>query len=252
MGFAPLFVVGMLDTMKRANLKTLPCGCTVFTDPEWGVTRSYKKCAFHISEGGKSGIAHHEVMGAIKDGVVQHDGYVSELVEPLVEMDAMIPLVKSGRLLEIGCGVGSYIPYLMGLGYDYVGAEMDGEVSIIAGRQRGWKNGMWDTPIIYWGGYEGMPIEESYDVIFCAHAFEHMADAPGMMAKAFSQLKPGGRLVLIIPNDEDLCNPDHLWFFNETSLRSTLMRIGFQDIRMASKRRVPQEMFIYCAAVKPL
>ena len=112
----------------------------------------------------------------------------------------------------------------------------------------------WDGPYIggnlIYSSFEDFD-EPDFDTIFCAHAFEHMQDSPGMMAKAFSQLKPGGRLVLIVPNDEDKCNPDHLWFWRSEDLHRVLSRIGFTDIKTVEKRRVPHEMFIYASAVKP-
>jgi len=228
----------------RAELRTLPCGCTVFTDPEWGVTRSYQKCAYHKSESGHSGLKHHEEMGAIKDGVVQHELYEKELMECVD-----IPWGMGWNVLEIGCGVGAYIPMFTGRAYAYHGLEPDGEVADFVSRKF--------KVLVSECRYEDLPLkspytkEVFYDLIFCAHAFEHMEDSPGMMAKAFSQLKPGGRLVLIVPNDDDLCNPDHLWMWNETTLRSALMRIGFHDIRMAVRQRVKHEKFIYTCASKP-
>jgi trans-aconitate methyltransferase len=136
-----------------------------------------------------------------------------------------------------------YIPVLQQAGFVYSGVEPDKEIAVIANVLLSHR--------CFIGTYEDFQTDREYDLIFCAHAFEHMQDSPGMMAKAFSQLKSGGRLVLIVPNDEDKCNPDHLFFYNERSLRSVLMRIGFQDIRMVSRRRVPHEEFIYCSCVKP-
>lgn len=236
--------------MNRAQLKVLPkvrffqhaCGCRNFLDPEWAVERSYSKCAFHKSESGKSGIAHHEEMGAIKDGIVAHEVYVDELVDPLDEMDVSIGATKGSRCLEIGCGVGSYIPMLRCAGYEYEGIEPDHEIALLT-------NASFEAKV-FCGLYEEFQSNHLFDLIFCAHAFEHMEHAPDMMAKAFSQLRNGGRLLLIIPNDDDPVNPDHLWFFNEASLRSVLMKIGFTDIRMAVRQRVKHEKFIYCACVK--
>jgi len=225
--------------LSKANLQLQPCGCLNFIDPEWGVLRSYQKCDHHKSMSGKSGLAYHEEMGAIKNGVVQHENYERELLE-CVEIPE-----GPGRCLEIACGVGSYIPLLADkLGYQYDGLEPDIPVADFVSEH-------FDA-LVYTETYEnlGVPRPE-YDLIFCAHAFEHMEDSPGMMAKAFSQLKPGGRLVLIVPNDEDKCNPDHLWFWRSEDLHRVLSRIGFTDIKTVEKRRVPHEMFIYASAVKP-
>src|SRR6185312_13403723 len=230
------------QVMNRAQLKALPCSCSVFTDPEWGVTRSYQKCAFHKSESGKSGLAYHEEMGALKDGKVQHISYLGELMEGL----PCWPFHLHDRVLEIGCGVGVYDPLWMSIGAHYTGLEPDEKVfDFMSSRHRG--------GLLMCKRYEEFDLFnfEPFDLIFGPHVFEHMEDAPGMMQKAFSQLRACGRFVLIIPNDDDLCNPDHLWFFNEVSLRSVLMRIGFEDIRINSRQRVPHEKFLYLCASKP-
>lgn len=217
-----------------ANLTTHPCGCTTFTDPEWGVTRAYTKCYHHKDEGGKTGLKHHEEMGAIVGGVVQHEKYEKELLE-------CVKIPKGpGSVLEIGCGVGVYIPMLKRLGYDYTGCELDDDLSDHLEGEN-----------VCFGRYEDFFQMLPFDLILACHVFEHMEDAPGMIAKAFSQLKSGGSLVLIVPDDEDLVNPDHLWFFNCETLLATLSRIGFKGISINARRRIQRECFLYTTAIKP-
>lgn len=230
----------------RANLTTHPCGCTTFTDPEWGVTRAYTKCDHHKTEGGKTGLKHHEEMGAIMGDIVQHEKYERELLECLHIPDG------PGHVLEIGCGVGVYVPMFHRKGYTcYEGVEPDVECAIFCSKQY--------QVFMHMVPYEELPVGDTkftrsrdpFDLILACHVFEHMEDAPGMMAKAFSQLKSGGRLVLIVPDDEDLVNPDHLWFFNCETLLATLSRIGFKGISINGRRRIQRECFLYATATKP-
>jgi hypothetical protein len=84
-----------------------------------------------------------------------------------------------------------------------------------------------------------------------AHVFEHFQDSPAMIQKAVDLIAPGGCLYLIVPDDSDLLSPDHFWFYTEATLQTVLKRVGLEDIRMASRRIVPQEDFIYAVARKP-
>lgn len=80
---------------------------------------------------------------------------------------------------------------------------------------------------------------------------EHLDDAPAAIAGLAGMLTPGGELWIVIPDDSDPCNPDHVWFFAEASLRRAVELAGLVVARMRSFRRIAREEFIYCRAVKP-
>jgi ubiquinone/menaquinone biosynthesis C-methylase UbiE len=78
-----------------------------------------------------------------------------------------------------------------------------------------------------------------------AHVLEHFDDAPGMLEKMYRMLGKGGSLYLIIPDDTDLGNQDHKWFFTEGGIKMWLDEIGFKDVLFNSKQIVPHEKFFY-------
>lgn len=93
---------------------------------------------------------------------------------------------------------------------------------------------------------------QRYDVVLAAHVLEHVPDASSTLAKFNQVLLPGGALYLVIPDDQDLMNQDHNWFFTVASLVTMLAEYGFVVERCSTEKIVPQEDFIYCLARKPL
>jgi len=64
-------------------------------------------------------------------------------------------------------------------------------------------------------------VQKRYDFVFSSHCLEHLADPKGAILEWFELVKPGGHLIVIVP-DEDLYeqgsfpsvfNPDHKWTF---------------------------------------
>jgi SAM-dependent methyltransferase len=70
--------------------------------------------------------------------------------------------------------------------------------------------------------------DASYDTVFSSHCLEHMRDPQEALANWWRVLKPGGHLVILVP-DADLYeqgiwpsvfNPDHKWTFNISTDRT--------------------------------
>lgn len=210
------------------------------------IQQSVSKCAFHLSEQNKLGLAHHIEMGAIKDGIVQSDHYVAELVEPLKEMGYLLPRRHGAQALEIGCGAGMYIRWLQSHGFNYLGIEPDLEIAKFT-REKFAKRGVGiDTRLFD----EKFVVRTRYAVVLACHVFEHLPDSPEMMRKVCGMLDKEGKLILIVPNDDDPVNPDHFWFYTPQSLRATLETVGFRHVKMTIRQRVKHEKFIYCIASK--
>jgi SAM-dependent methyltransferase len=105
----------------------------------------------------------------------------------------------SGTVLDIGCGADKIIP-------DAVG---------------------WDKESGDAQKLEGVP-NDHYDTVFSSHCLEHMRDPLEALLNWYRVLKPGGYLVVNLP-DEDLYeqgiipsifNPDHKWTFTISKDRS--------------------------------
>jgi SAM-dependent methyltransferase len=145
-----------------------------------------------------------------------------------------------GQALEIGCGLGMLAPLLMREGYHYTGIEPDSEAA-------SWCESTFDVVVIE-QPFENVTLSPDFDLIAACHVFEHMHDAPAMIAKAIGLLRPRGKLLVVVPDDSDPVNPDHRWFFTAPNLESTLRAAGAINIRTAVFRRVAHENFIYAYA----
>lgn len=232
-------------------MKTHVCGCVTTIDPDWGIQRAVTKCAGHREalRDQPTGYDYYRTLGVFDEGGNwRTDVYESELLDGIGEVP---PAPKGGGLaVEVGGGCSLYVPLLRKAGYQYVGFEPDAFGA----------NWTKDTHHVHVENRPFLPtvLDEhggqprgSTHLILCAHAVEHVADAPAMLRSFFELLAPGRPLVLVIPDDTDPLNPDHWWFFNESSLRATLTRLGFVDVRIETRKRIARENFLYCVAWKP-
>jgi SAM-dependent methyltransferase len=170
----------------------------------------------------------------------------SVLQERLVEIEHR---VKKGRLLDVGCGFGFFVKYAVDRGWDASGLE----VSAWAANEGRRLNNV----VIHLAELEEAPFEsESLDVIHSNHVFEHLLDPVSTMASARRLLRPGGLLVVEVPQELKYPLSDrvfrglhpelyrsappavthHLTFFTVGGLRSAAQRAGFRVERVATVR----------------
>jgi SAM-dependent methyltransferase len=91
----------------------------------------------------------------------------------------------------------------------------------------------------FWEGRSG-PMA-FYDVISLSHVLEHLLDPFSALRLLRERLKPGGLLVLEVPNDHRLeltratrsSDLPHLWFFSGEGLRRVVELSGFEILREA-------------------
>ena len=71
-------------------------------------------------------------------------------------------------------------------------------------------------------------VKDSFDYVFSSHCLEHMIDPPSVLREWWSLVKPGGVMIIFVP-DEDLYeqglwpsqfNPDHKWTFTISKRKS--------------------------------
>ena len=139
-----------------------------------------------------------------------------------------------GRLLDIGCGVGDFLRVVKASGWEVAGIEPSAAAQAIAAKRLGF-----------------MPLppsaasslaDASFDVITMWHVLEHVDDLHEQFASLQRLLKPGGRLILALPNYQSYDAayykstwaawdvPRHLNHFNRDFLVSNLSDFGFEYI----------------------
>ncbi|MFZ2950549.1 MAG: class I SAM-dependent methyltransferase, partial [Desulfuromonadaceae bacterium] len=97
-----------------------------------------------------------------------------------------LPSKPHGRLLEIGCGSGSMLNYMVLLGWKAEGIDLD--PSAVANAQgKGLKVAL--------GSLEEQGHQDkTFDAIILSHVIEHVADPACLLAECYRILKPGGVL----------------------------------------------------------
>lgn len=222
-----------------------PCGCINEVDEPSGVTRNVSKCDFHRewSRTHRESFDYYKAVGIFDDrGMPQFTKYMTEWWIPALEIDFDFK-AQPKQVVELGCGISPYAKYFLGKGCYYAGIDSS-EYAI---------EWMSEVYPIEKAKFICAPVEDcafDADLIFSAHLLEHVYDAPTLLKRIHSALNENGQLFLIVPDDTDMTNPDHLWFFNQTTLTALLRKIGFKNIRSTMRRYVEHENFIFCAAEK--
>ena len=139
---------------------------------------------------------------------------------------------KPGEVMDVGCGSGSFLAALGGLGHTIVGSEYEGPALERARR----------VPAITLHEsdlYEQSFAPNSFDVITLWHVLEHLPQPAETLSWCARWLKPDGLLVIEVPNVRSwqarvfgrnwlhLDPPRHLYQFTPFALEEMLKRNGF-------------------------
>jgi 2-polyprenyl-3-methyl-5-hydroxy-6-metoxy-1,4-benzoquinol methylase len=109
--------------------------------------------------------------------------------------------LKPGRMLDVGCGIGRNLAHVPGA----VGVDPN-EACVLAARARGLE--------AYTPAQFNQP-PASFDSLLIAHVLEHLtrAQADQLVGDYLGYLKPGGRLILITPQERTFAlDATHIWF----------------------------------------
>lgn len=152
---------------------------------------------------------------------------------------AVSALHGTGRkLLDVGCGDGSFLLAARNAGWEVTGTEIN------PGPAR-------DAGLDVKESLEQFPSSASFDCVTMWHTLEHMRDIPSMLSTVARLLKPGGALMVAVPDfggfqarifgprwlHADV--PRHLYHFDAAALSHCLGTAGF------SARRIWHQEFEY-------
>jgi len=99
---------------------------------------------------------------------------------------------EPGSALEIGCGDGFMLDALRSLGWKVTGTERTSEMSRFAREHFGLT--------VYSDQDSALPKDERYDMIILFQVLEHLANPVHEINRYRQLLKPGGRIVIGVPN----------------------------------------------------
>jgi 2-polyprenyl-3-methyl-5-hydroxy-6-metoxy-1,4-benzoquinol methylase len=152
-----------------------------------------------------------------------------------------LPYGRGKSVIEIGSGRSQYVPMFLEKKFTYTAVEPSKWACDLMSEK-------WPEITVHNSTFEEFEPTQEYDVAFLAHSLEHFEDAPSALEKLKTVLKPHGLAFILIPDDSDLYNSDHFWFFNSTSLTTMLIEAKYKVNYIVTKRIVPKENFIYCVA----
>ena len=141
-------------------------------------------------------------------------------------------LPQAGRILDVGCGRGVILGELATRGFEVHGVEISAE----AARGADPRAEIRIAPRLTEAGYP----DAHFDQVIIWHVLEHLPDPRSTLAEVHRVLKPGGRLIVAVPNFESfqarwtraawfhLDLPRHLYHFPLSALRLLMERTGFE------------------------
>ncbi|MDQ7792857.1 MAG: class I SAM-dependent methyltransferase [bacterium] len=137
--------------------------------------------------------------------------------------------VAGDTVLDIGCGRGEFVLELAGRGVNAVGLDSS-PLAVETLRQDLRQSGL-DPRRALTGDGRSPPFSgSSLDGIIALGLLEHFADHPAVLARWVELLKPGGRILLQVPNAERWA-----WFAFDVLARHLLLRR-----RWVAPRRTPR------------
>jgi len=143
---------------------------------------------------------------------------------------------KSGRLLDLGCGVGNFLAAARDAGFDVTGIEMNRNAVQFAREHYRLPNIFAMRPEEFCTA----PGKKKFDVVTFFEVLEHQENPQAFLAAAKRCLTPGGYMALSVPNrnrwqkgvDTLDYPPNHLTRWTPRALENFLVRHGFDVLSM--------------------
>jgi len=163
-----------------------------------------------------------------------------------------INLGPASKVLEVGCGTGSFLEVCDERGFDVYGLDINSfgisEASKII-----------DGSKLFCTTFECFDDDKKFDAIFMFDYIEHIKNQEEVLRIAFDKLNNNGTLVLTTPSTSSFSNKvmgskwphyikEHLSFFSAKALEILLSKIGYTNIEIKNFNKILTLGYIYSQA----
>jgi 2-polyprenyl-3-methyl-5-hydroxy-6-metoxy-1,4-benzoquinol methylase len=156
------------------------------------------------------------------------------------EWEEFLPhYIPNGRLLDIGCGAGTYLARMRALGWDVQGVDLSQDAAKVAQHRYGISVKVGMLPEVRFP-------DDMFSVVTMSHVIEHVPDPLVYLAECRRIIISGGHLIINTPNMISFASrmfgrhwvaldpPRHLVLFTPATLRQCVQRAGFKVVRERS------------------
>jgi len=186
--------------------------------------------------------------------VLPPDGMGRRVADAILRAELRPALSRWGRgrrVLDVGSGAGNRARILARAGLDVTAVEPDAEEARHAAAQLAGIGHVFPTTV------EDLPATESgFDAALFSHVLEHLPDPVGTLRATRERLRPGGEVVVMVPNPGGLearlfrgrwhgWEPSrHRWHFRSGVLADVLRAAGYEgvDVRARGGWRYPSTL----------
>lgn len=158
---------------------------------------------------------------------VEQHGHADKLLDYRVSLLVSHARLKpSDHVLDIGCGNGHHLFAMDGAFRSAIGVDL--APGMIQAAQYSIPADAHATYTFLVDDAHGLPqiTEDTFDVVFCVGALEHMPDKQEVLQAVYRVLRKGGRFVCLTPNDQ------FLWY------RWLAPRRGYETRHLSTDRRL--------------
>ncbi len=150
-----------------------------------------------------------------------------------------------GKLLDIGCGNGTFLSRMRDAGWEVTGVEPDPAAAKLAQQGLG-------IPIFSGTLEDAKFADASFDAVTLSHVIEHVYNPVSLLSECRRLLKPNGRVVILTPNLESLGHqvfaaswmaldpPRHLHLFSSKTLQVCCEKAGLHVRFLRTSARMGQ------------
>lgn len=148
--------------------------------------------------------------------------------------------ISSGAVLDVGCGIGTFISMISGEVKSAAGVELSPEACRTARDKYGLSL---HNTVLEQAGFE----KNTFDAITLWHVLEHISAPDAFLREINRILKASGKLIIEVPNSRSIefrlserlgrknqyMIGEHLYHFSEEGLKTLLKRNGFEIIEIS-------------------